>query len=74
MTMQRTIIALTLAGGLVAFGCPAFAQGHDTPQPPRQKWSFSGPFGKFDEALEWIESLLKAPSQAVKMPARKEFE
>jgi cytochrome c1 len=50
MTMQRTIIALTLAGGIAAFGAPAFAQEHDTPQPPRIKWSFSGPFGKFDEA------------------------
>ncbi|MBI3703332.1 MAG: cytochrome c1 [Rhizobiales bacterium] len=50
MTMQRTIIALTLAGFVAAFGAPAFAQDHDTPQPPRIKWSFSGPFGKFDEA------------------------
>jgi len=50
MTMQRTIIALTLAGGIAALGSPAFAQEHDTPQPPRQKWSFAGPFGKFDEA------------------------
>jgi len=50
MTMQRTIIALTLAGGIAALGTPAFAQGHDTPQPPRIKWSFAGPFGKFDEA------------------------
>ena len=50
MTMQRTIIALTLAGGIAALGSPAFAQGHDTPQPPRIKWSFAGPFGKFDEA------------------------
>jgi ubiquinol-cytochrome c reductase cytochrome b/c1 subunit len=50
MTMQRTMIALTLAGGIAALGAPAFAQEHDTPQPPRQKWSFAGPFGKFDEA------------------------
>lgn len=50
MTMQRTIIALTLVGGIAALGAPAFAQEHDTPQPSRQKWSFAGPFGKFDEA------------------------
>ena len=49
MTMQRTIIALTLAGGITALGAPAFAQEHDAP-PPRVKWSFAGPFGKFDEA------------------------
>jgi len=49
MTMQRTIIALTLAGGIAALGAPAFAQEHDAP-PPRVKWSFAGPFGKFDEA------------------------
>ena len=50
MTMQRTIIALTLAGGIAALGAPAFAQEHDSPPPPRLKWSFAGPFGKFDEA------------------------
>jgi cytochrome c1 len=51
MTMQRTIIALTLAGSLAAAAAaPAMAQEHDTPQPPRLKWSFAGPFGKFDEA------------------------
>jgi cytochrome c1 len=51
MTMQRTILALTLAGGLAALSLPAFAQedGH-APQPPRLKWSFAGPFGKYDEA------------------------
>jgi len=50
MTMQRTIIALTLAGGLAAISSPASAQEHETPQPPRLTWSFSGPFGKFDQA------------------------
>ncbi len=49
MTMQRTIIALTLAGLLAAVAAPAGAQEHG-PQPPRLKWSFSGPFGKFDQA------------------------
>jgi ubiquinol-cytochrome c reductase cytochrome b/c1 subunit len=49
MTMQRTIIAFALAGCLVAAVAPAIAQDHDTPAPPRVKWSFSGPFGKYDE-------------------------
>ncbi len=47
--MTRTIIALSLAGLLTA-AVPALAQEHDTPQPPRLKWSFAGPFGKYDEA------------------------
>jgi len=51
--MARSVLALVLAGsllGLAAAGSqPAFAGGeHDSPVPPRQKWSFSGPFGKFD--------------------------
>jgi cytochrome c1 len=50
MTLQRTIIALALAGGLAAMAAPALAQEHDAPQPPRQKWSFAGPFGKYDQA------------------------
>ena len=50
MKMQRTIIALTLAGGLGAAAVPAIAQDHDTPTPPRQRWSFAGPFGKYDPA------------------------
>ena len=27
---------------------PALAQDHSTPTPPRQKWTFSGPFGHYD--------------------------
>jgi cytochrome c1 len=51
MTRHRTIIAVTLAGALLALSGPALAQEHDTPPPPPQvKWSFAGPFGKFDEA------------------------
>ena len=49
MTMQRTIFALVLAGSLVAIAQPASAQTEQVP-PPRQKWSFAGPFGKYDEA------------------------
>jgi ubiquinol-cytochrome c reductase cytochrome b/c1 subunit len=49
MTMHRTIIALSLAASLVGVGA-AQAQDHGAPVPPAQKWSFSGPFGKYDEA------------------------
>lgn len=51
MTMKRTILALTLAG-FAAAASPVLAQehGHETLQPPKVKWSFSGPFGKFDQA------------------------
>jgi len=52
MTMRRTIIAFTLAGSLASLGTSALAQEHDheTATPPRVKWSFAGPFGKFDQA------------------------
>ena len=50
MRLQRAILALVLTGSLAALSAPAFAQEHDTPQPPQLKWSFSGPFGKFDAA------------------------
>jgi ubiquinol-cytochrome c reductase cytochrome b/c1 subunit len=48
MNMQRTIFALALAGSLAAIAAPALAE--DQVLPPRQKWSFAGPFGKYDEA------------------------
>ena len=47
MTMHRTIIALTLAGGLASLAAPALAQEHQV-SPPRQSWSFAGPFGKYE--------------------------
>lgn len=47
MTNKRTILALTLA--IAAFAAPAMAQVHEAPTPPAVKWSFSGPFGKYDE-------------------------
>ena len=43
MTMKRSLLALTLAIGLTA---PALAA--EQVSPPREKWSFSGPFGKYD--------------------------
>ncbi len=51
MTMQRTILALAFAGSLAVLSLPAFAQEEEhAAQPPRLKWSFAGPFGKYDEA------------------------
>ena len=48
MTFSRTLLALVATVFLAA---PAAAEdAHSTPQPPAQKWSFAGPFGKFDQA------------------------
>jgi len=50
--MLRKIIALALAASLLGLAGSAFAadeQSHETPQPPRQKWSFAGPFGHYDK-------------------------
>lgn len=49
MTNKNTIIALTLATAIAAFAVPALAQVHEVATPPAVKWSFSGPFGKYDE-------------------------
>jgi ubiquinol-cytochrome c reductase cytochrome b/c1 subunit len=53
MTFQRTVPALVFSAVLLALaGRPAAAQGnehaHEQPEPPQLKWSFAGPFGKFD--------------------------
>jgi cytochrome c1 len=47
MTMQRSFLAFALAIGLAA---PALAADEHAPLPTKQKWSFSGPFGKYDRA------------------------
>ncbi|RDV02344.1 cytochrome c1 [Undibacter mobilis] len=49
MTMHRTFIALALAVSLGSSAAQAAEDAHAQPKPPAQKWSFSGPFGKFDE-------------------------
>jgi ubiquinol-cytochrome c reductase cytochrome b/c1 subunit len=54
MTLQRSLLALVLAAGFAApfasiFSLPAGA-AEGTPEPPRQTWSFSGPFGLYDRA------------------------
>jgi cytochrome c1 len=49
--MARSLFALVIAGSLIAMAGatshPALAAG-ETPAPPRQSWSFAGPFGTFD--------------------------
>jgi cytochrome c1 len=51
MAVQRKMLALVLAGGLfgslVSLPAPA---AEDVAQPPKNRWSFAGPFGKFDRA------------------------
>jgi ubiquinol-cytochrome c reductase cytochrome b/c1 subunit len=49
---KAAVLALMLgAAAFLALPSSAFAQeGHDAPVPPRNKWSFAGPFGKFDQA------------------------
>ncbi len=43
--------AIGLALGGLAFGSiAASAEGLDEPVPPRQTWSFAGPFGQYDQA------------------------
>ena len=49
---MRQLIALALAASLLGVAGAAFAadeQSHESPVPPRQKWSFSGPFGHYDK-------------------------
>ncbi len=51
--MARSVLAFVLAGsllGLAVIAQPALAADEHSPAPPRVKWSFSGPFGKYDRA------------------------
>ena len=48
INMQRTILTFAFAGLLTAIAVPASAE--EQVSPPRLKWSFAGPFGKYDEA------------------------
>jgi len=48
MNARHTLFAFALAALLPA-AMPAMAQIEQVP-PPRQQWSFAGPFGKYDEA------------------------
>ena len=49
MMIKRTILTLTLAGTVATFAISA-AKAEEQVAPPRQKWSFAGPFGNFDQA------------------------
>jgi cytochrome c1 len=50
MNMPRAIFATVLAGSLLGLAAPAYAQLSEQVPPPALKWSFAGPFGKYDEA------------------------
>jgi cytochrome c1 len=51
MTLRADILSLAAGAALTVFAAaPAFAQLEETPAPPREHWSFSGPFGKFNRA------------------------
>ena len=45
--LRRTVIGFTLAGAIAALVLPAAAE--EQVAPPRHKWSFAGPFGKYDQ-------------------------
>ena len=48
MAFTRAILALAVL--LAAATAPALAQdAHEQPSPPKNKWSFSGPFGRYDQ-------------------------
>lgn len=47
--IKRAILALVLTVPLGAFAVPASA-AEGTPTPPKQSWSFAGPFGKYQPA------------------------
>jgi cytochrome c1 len=45
--MKKTILVAGALAAVLGLAGPALAAG-ETPQPPREKWSFAGPFGTFD--------------------------
>ena len=45
MVIARTLFAAAVS---LALAVPALAQEHDAPNPPKNTWSFAGPFGKYD--------------------------
>jgi len=50
MTLKRTFLALAAAGSLSAAVATPAAQAAEAMSPPRLSWSFSGPFGRYDQA------------------------
>jgi cytochrome c1 len=50
MMNKKTLLAIGLVSAIFSgAGSAAFAADAHAPQPPRLKWSFAGPFGKFDK-------------------------
>ncbi len=47
--MKKTILVAGALAAVLGLAGPALAAG-ETPHPPREKWSFSGPVGTFDRA------------------------
>jgi ubiquinol-cytochrome c reductase cytochrome b/c1 subunit len=50
MTSHVKLLALALLGTMLVGGAPIAQAAGEAEHPPRVKWSFSGPFGKFDRA------------------------
>ena len=50
MIKQIASLGLAVALSLAAAGAGRSEDAHETPKPPAQSWSFSGPFGMFDRA------------------------
>jgi ubiquinol-cytochrome c reductase cytochrome b/c1 subunit len=50
MGIARKIVAMTLAGGVLASLAFSAEAAEDMPMPSKNRWSFAGPFGKFDRA------------------------
>ena len=50
MAFRRSIIMAAFAMAALAGAATAQEPSHETPVPPKHRWSFAGPFGKFDQA------------------------
>jgi ubiquinol-cytochrome c reductase cytochrome b/c1 subunit len=46
----KVALVLLTFGGLLAVSRPALAQETEELEPPRNQWSFAGPFGRYDQA------------------------
>jgi ubiquinol-cytochrome c reductase cytochrome b/c1 subunit len=50
MALARKLRTIVLAAGVVGSLVPSAQSAEEMPTPPKQNWSFAGPFGKFDRA------------------------
>lgn len=48
MSVRRSILVAAIPLILLITAAPAQEPSHKSPAPPKQRWSFAGPFGKFD--------------------------